>query len=469
MWGALLLSALSPSFSGPLKKASSSVARPPFKSASPITKAKIRPYRVVLDPGHGGFDMSPSSIYGDKFDLISRKYLDRFRPGAYHNGVFEYEETYALARMIQDHLFLTQSKEGQKIFRGILKKYTRKSIKKIQPIEAFLSRANSFPNLYLDIKDDPNAPYRLYDYPDVHTGKMKKGRISVINSFRPQLVVSLHLTTGKKNTVGALNAVITPGFDTFKMALEYAKKPRRRSRVRAKFKKSDYANWFQTRGRDHFQSFLLDAWIYFSGYWCDINALKPIEEKFRGYRHNMVTWRYRDPANWHFRARRHLRWTPYAKNLRYIRLKGAFWQRERSDPESWRREAGFEGYGGDNLYASHELLRYIRKGLLVNHVEKENTLPEILEPYLSTWSVPTYVNAISAYLELGYLDIDADYQRLLKNKKVYAEAIAVGIYSLFFSLKQKKKTLEKHPPRGRAIHFNKYIDHKNGNYFDKVL
>ena len=164
-----------------------------------------------------------------------------------------------------------------------------------------------------------------------------------------------------------------------------------------------------------------------------------MREKFRGYRHNMVTWRYQDKSGWYLKAKKHPKWSSYARELKYFTPKGAFWRRERLQPEAWRRENGPEKYGGDNLYASHELLRYLRKGLLVNHIENKNTLPEILEPYFSTWSVPSYINAISAYLELGYLDIKADYNRLLKYKKIYAEAIAVGIYSLFFSLTQKKK------------------------------
>ena len=413
--------------------------------------------------------MKPISIYGDKFDLLSDQYQDKFRPGAYHDGVSESEETYTLARMIQNHLFLTQTKEGQRIFASILKKYTHRSVKKIVPIEVFLSRENTYPNIYFDIKDDINAPYRLYDYPDIHSGDIQQGRISKINSLRPNLVVSLHLTGGKKNQVGALNAVITPGYNTFKMAIDYVKNPKQRRKIRKKFHKSAYSNWFQSKNRNHFESFLLDSWIYFTGFWCEKNGLRPLQEKFRGYRHNMIRWRYQDKQGWHLKAKKHPRWSPYSKQLRYTSLRGAFWRREKSSPESWRRENGPEGYGGDNLYASHELLRYLRKGLMVNNVEDEDTLPQILEPYLSTWSVPTYINAISAYLELGYLDIKKDYNRLLKHKKIYAEAIAVGIYSLFFSLTQNKKSRDHNLPWGEAINLKKYEQYQGRNYFQEAF
>ena len=240
MIGAVLLNSLfsCPVFS--LEKKSKELSKSSFSFKKRANK-KQKHYRVVLDPGHGGIHMSPSSVYGDKFDILSGQYQDKFRPGAYHNGMSESEETYALARMIQSHLFLTQTREGQQIFKDILKKYTRMNIKEVIPIDVFLSRENTYHNIYFDIQDDINAPYRLYDYPDIHTGKMKQGRISKINSLQPNLVVSLHLTSGKKNKVGALNAVITPGFHTFKIALDYAKKPHKRWSVRRRFQKSPYS------------------------------------------------------------------------------------------------------------------------------------------------------------------------------------------------------------------------------------
>ena len=283
---------------------------------------RIPRYLVVLDPGHGGLHMKPISVYGDKFDLLSHEYKDKFRSGANYKGVAESEITYLLARIIQKYLFLTQSKNGQQIFGDILKKYTQVTVEEIHPIEVFISRKNTYPNNYFKIKNDINAPYRLYDYLDIKSHKIKKGRISNINSLQPDLVISLHLTNGKKNKMGALNAVITPAYTTFKMAIDYVKNPGQRSQIRKKFKKGPYSNWFLSKGRNHFQSFLLDASIYFTGFWCTKNCLNPIKDKFKGYRHNMVSWRYQDKPNWHLKARKHQKFTPYAKSLKYIRLNG---------------------------------------------------------------------------------------------------------------------------------------------------
>ena len=426
-------------------------------------------FRVVLDPGHGGIDLEPRSVYGDKYDLLSKKYLDNFRQGAYYKGLWENEETYSIARMVQDHLFLTRSHQGKKIFRSILQKYTPYSVGEIGSIESFLSRKKSYPDIYFDIREDLNAPYRLYDYRDIRTNRLKKGRISKINTLQPHLVVSIHLTRGQKNTQGALNAVITPSYATYRLALTYVKNRRSRRRIKQKFQNSDYQDWFLTKGRGQFASFLLDSWIYFTGYWCKPHGLSAMPDVFKGYRHNMITWRYKDKGNWHLRAKKHQNYTPYSKSLKTISLNNAFWRRERSKPEQWRRENGYEDYGGDNLYSSHEILRYIRKGFLINEDESEAKLPVLLKPYISTWSVPTYINAVAAYLEIAYLDITADYKRILEHKKIYAEAIAVGIYSLFFSIRQDKEDKEMDLPFGRSINFKKYENYKGRNYFKEVV
>ena len=348
-------------------------------------------YRVVLDPGHGGRNIRPHSVYGDKYDLLSEQYLDSFRPGAYYDGVWENEETYFIARMVQDHLFLTQSEEGKKIFQSILQKYTRQYIREVGTINVFLSRENSYSALYFDIREDLNIPYRIYDYRDIKTNQIKKGRISKINAFKPHLVVSIHLTRGRKNKIGGLNAVITPGYPTYKLAIDYVKKRRSKYHIKQKFNNSPYQDWFLTKSRDQFRSFLLDSWIYFTGYWCKPHGLSYLENKFRGYRHNMVTWRYKDKGNWHLQARKHPHYTPYSKSLKTISLKGAFWQRERSEPEVWRREKGYENYGGDNLYASHEILRYIRKGLLINEIESKKRPAAFIRP-LYFYMVGTYLH-----------------------------------------------------------------------------
>jgi len=432
-------------------------------------------YIVVLDPGHGGRDLLPKSVYGDKYDPLLGEYRDHFRPGAQNKGLIESEEVYSIAEKTYKILELTHSSEGQKEFEQILKKYS-KNIGNInwenqKPIKVYISRIPGYSKEYLSKKTDINAPYRLYDFPDIYTGEMQKGTISRINALNPHLVVSLHLTAGRKEKNGAIASVITPGYDTYKMALDYVrtKNVSKRQKIRRKFFASPYANWMVSNdSRTHFQWFLCDAWIYFTGYWSKKDGLSADKRKFRGYRHNMMQWIYADKEDWVETAKKHPPNSPYSFDLLNFTPEGPFWEREKDIPERWRRTEGEEGYGGDNLYASQELLRYIRNGMIVNKVNSKKTAPKILNPYLSTWSVPTYLNAISAYLELGFLDNSYDRERLVNHKQVYAEALAVGIYSLVYSLQQDSGSKDELLPKGKPINFEKYENYNEENYFKKV-
>ncbi|RME93701.1 MAG: N-acetylmuramoyl-L-alanine amidase [Candidatus Hydrogenedentota bacterium] len=433
---------------------------------SVLLSKSIFAFTVVLDPGHGGRYISPKSVYGDKYDPLLHRYTDKFRPGAYYDGMWENEEVYEIAKLTKKILEDTQTLAGRRRFYRLLRKYGYPKRRNFRPIKVFLSRENSWHTRYMDIRDDVNAPYRLYDYPDIHTGQMQHGTVSRIHRFKPELVVTLHLTRGKPNSYGAMNAVITPSYYTYKKAIEYVRSSRKkRKTIRKKFMRSKWGDWFKTgKGRDSFEWFLCDAWIYFTGYWSTKSGLQPMKEKYRGYRHNMFDWAYKDPPGWEKSARKHRPYTQYSDHLRTFVPRGKFWQREKSKYERWRREKGYEGYGGDNLYASHELLRYVRKALLRHKVDTPKTLPEIRQPYISTWTVPTFVNAVSAYLELAYIDIPKDHQRILNYKHVYAEALAVGIYSLYYGIKQPKRNRKKNLPWGWAIHFAKY-----GRYFQSSV
>ncbi|MDH5716025.1 MAG: N-acetylmuramoyl-L-alanine amidase [Spirochaetia bacterium] len=432
-------------------------------------------YVVVLDPGHGGRDILPKNIYGDKYDPIIGEYRDHFRPGAQNKGITESEEVYKIAEKTAKILELTYTNEGKKKFEILLKKYAP-DLKKInweahKPIKVHLSRVNNHTEEYISKRVDVNAPYRLYDYPDIYTGEMKKGTISRINSLSPNLVVSLHFTSGRKEKYGALASVITPNFDVYKQAITYVKTKNisKKQKIRRKFFASKYLNWMVTNSsRTHFQWFLCDAWIYFTGYWSKKDGLSPDTKKFRGYRHNMISWQYADKGNWVDIAKNHPDNSSYSINLENFIPEGPFWEREMDIPEKWRREDGKEGYGGDNLYASEELLRYIKKSFILNKVSSKKTAPRILNPYISTWSVPTYLNAISAYLELGFLDNPYDRKRILNNKDEYAEGLAVGIFSLFYSLDIKKIESEKDEPKGEPIDFFRYENYKGKNYFKTV-
>lgn len=426
-------------------------------------------YRVVIDPGHGGKYAYPSNLFGDKCDPIALRCISDYRGGAEKYGYWESEEVYDIAVMIKKYLELLNDSSGRKKFAQILKKYTAETPNIKADIEVILSRKSNYHNHYPENRFDINADYRLFDYEDAITGERKMGTVSRINAYKPHLVVSLHLTPGAPSKNGAMAAVITPGYDTYSMAIAYVKgSAAKRSSIKRKFLNSPYRYWMRASGYDGFQSFMSDAWVYFAGRWSQKNGLEPRDSKYRGYRQNWVTWAYSDEESWIETALSQKRSTPYTPHLKYFDPSGKFWEREKSKPERWRRENGLESYGGDNYYAAKEIMRTIRKGFLISKYDNFNTLPIIAKPYFSTWIVPTYINAVSAYIELAHLNVKRDVHRVLYYKKVYAEAIAVGIYSLFYSTKQPATNKRKNLPIGKPVDFDKYENYSEGNYFEIV-
>lgn len=420
---------------------------------------------VVLDAGHGGRAIIPYSVYGDKYDITSHRYLDHFREGANHKGMWENEAMYFIATRVSKILELTLKESTHNEFRKMIKPFgTIKGA--VKPIRTALSREDNYFKQYEIIKDDPNAPYRLYDYVDIHTGEKRLGTISRINALSPELVISIHLAKGAAPKVGGLASVLTPGFDTFAMAREYVKNPRKRKSIQKKFSNGPYSKWFiSAYGYNRFQSFLCDAWIYFTGNWSKPNGLHLKDNKFRGFRQHMISWHYANEPNWEQMVRTNPPNTPYAAHLKNFKATGKFWEREQSEPERWRREGGVEGKGGDNFFASQEILRFIRKGFFSIEKTKKDKLPEIMDPYISTWAVPTYTNAVSAYLEVAHLSSAKDFARMRNKKGVYARSIAAAIYSMVYSLALSNPNNLQDFPKGNTIDFQKYTTFSQGNYF----
>ena len=81
--------------------------------------------------------------------------------------------------------------------------------------------------------------------------------------------------------------------------------------------------------------------------------------------------------------------------------------------------------------------------------------------------MPLHVNAISAFIELGYLNRSRDRFILTKKQDEIAEGIAIGIFSLLSGLDLKDKKY-KYTPRGKGIDFYKYRISGDETYFDAV-
>ncbi|MBI3396245.1 MAG: hypothetical protein HY042_10455, partial [Spirochaetia bacterium] len=149
-------------------------------------------YPVVIDPGHGGTEVKRKD---DKWDPVSKTFLDAYSTGTADRAtsLTEHEAVLALGKRVRFYLELTQSQDGWKQFEAILRQFSAdKEFKRIR-FRANMSREDSWLNRK-ESADSPdvNAPFRLYDSYD-SKGRFAPGRISAVNSYKPYLVVALHM------------------------------------------------------------------------------------------------------------------------------------------------------------------------------------------------------------------------------------------------------------------------------------
>jgi len=417
-------------------------------------------YRVVVDPGHGGINVDPVEKYGDRYDLISKKYLEVFREGSAYGGLEESVLMYDISVKVAALLKKTETDEGWLEFRDMLGKYSSEEPKRII-IKGFLSRKESRSRDELQKRKDPNVDYRLFDFPD-QGGRIQPGRISYINSLKPQLVVSLHCAQSAPSDQIGMSAVIAPPYSFMKKGLDVMKGEISGNSF---FYNSPYDNWFEEKSHSTlYHWFLSDSSMYFTGYPLtrsnDINI-----NRFKGYRQNMVTWAYADAPGWENDALSHPEKSRYAADHKGFIAEGKYWEREKSVFEGYRRDGGMEGYGGDNYYASNEIIRYMLSALAESGYTHNDL--RLAQPYLSVWSVPLYVNAVSAYVELGYLKMPS-YQKMFREKQdIVAEGIAAGIYSLLAGSDAGKVSF-RYKPKGKKLDLEKYKISSSETYFEAV-
>ena len=430
-----------------------------------FTPAKIEQYefpmyRVVIDPGHGGVFLSDKEKHGDKFDLVTGKYLDYFAEGASLHGHYERDIVFSIGTKVLRLIDMCAPDGDFEAFRKILSKYTDRSVPRIY-IDTMLSREDSIPFDQALKEPDPNAAYRLYDYPD-NSGEMQMGRISKINTFRPHLVVSLHLAKSAPSDYKGLNGIIVPPYNVLKQGLSNLQKG-------GKGRINDYGilkSWFKHSIKVPYRlAYFRDCAQYFTGYSLKKNYTTDYRD-FNGYKYNMVNWIYGDPRGWHISAREHRPDTMYSDDYMSFKEEGKFWEREKSLYETYRRGESFKNFGGDNYFATYEIIRYILQSFDNRGLSSKDKIPG--KPFVSTWSIPLLVNAISAYIELGYLDRKWDREMILNRQDEIAEGVAVGIYSLLAGMGEIKGDF-RHKPSGTRLELDKYKMQDDRTYFDIVV
>ena len=132
--------------------------------------------------------------------------------------------------------------------------------------------------------------------------------------------------------------------------------------------------------------------------------------------------------------------------------------------ENFKRDGGEEGFGGDNHFATMEIIRFMLAALelrgMKNYVYAK-------DPYYSCWLNPILLNAINAYIEIGYLTSYKFRKILTEETDALAEAVAVASYSLLAETRVINSPDFENKPRYKKINLQKY-DIKNKSYFDLV-
>lgn len=131
----------------------------------PNSKSPLKTFKVVIDPGHGGLDLKPKEDHGDKYDPISDKYLELYKAGASFKERKERTIVLELSKELKEVLDLTKTEEGFEIFRSHMKSFTKDTIPWIR-IDSVMTRDEDAEEREYSSNEDPNAPYRLFDYPD---------------------------------------------------------------------------------------------------------------------------------------------------------------------------------------------------------------------------------------------------------------------------------------------------------------
>lgn len=430
-----------------------------FIPSPKVEQERIPLYRVVIDPGHGGFFNKDKSRHGDKFDTVSGKYLDYFAEGASYGEIHEYELTYSIALKVIEKLSWCSVDGDFSRFKSILARFSGKEPQRIY-IETMISRESSLTEDKKESESDINAPYRLYDYPG-SDGDIEHGRISRINAFKPHLVVSLHMAENAPKDYIGLNGVIVPPYNMLKAGFDVLKKGRAKKFNSPEFVKS----WFhESKKMPKKFYYFKDVSQYFTGY--GINKhYKPDPDEFNGYKHNMVDWVYRDDNGWEDAARVKKDYSPYTLDYETFTEAGRFWERERSVFEEYRRGSSPVRFGGDNYYATYEIIKYVLYSLHLNGIDGKDKKPG--KPFVSTWSVPLLVNAVCAYIELGYFNRKWDREVLVNRQEEISDGVAAGIYSLFAGIDGLNGNF-RNKPEGNCIDLQKYYITYDKSYFDIV-
>lgn len=401
---------------------------------------------VVIDPGHGGRGTSASAQDGDHWNPRRHKFEYPFNHGATHGSLEEHVLVLDICRRARDILRTGSTKSGFPEFRDLLARYGKSphGVYVRPDLQVILTREDNYESPDKAGLHNVNRFYRLYDSPlsFLPDGKphsrLYPGRLSWINMLQPELVVAVHINASSDHTERGQAAVITPHGDWFKLVDDLRK----------------------GTGKDATEDITRLLTWYGVGV--------PVVSRIASMPRDVDTY-FDRLSDWPRHQR--LTWA-------YNRSESAWRRRENGQMERQRRGGG-RNPGGDNLRASEDILRWIRRSLL--QAQKPDILKQAGEanriigplgpPFARDYAVPMFVNGVCAYLEIAHLTNREDRRLLERHLQSYAEGIAVGIYAQIYGLIPRSSMDDEQggagPPHSTPIDFKAY---KRGgqDYFRQV-
>jgi len=394
-------------------------------------------YRIVLDPGHGGVSERASQNKGDHWDIKAKRFLTNYNFGAAAAGECEHAIVLDICSRVLAILQKANTDDGWRDFSRMLSEYGVMRPEEYRRIKfnASITRTDSYESLKYKGDDNVDRHFRLFDSPESFDAKKQPsqklfpGRMSRINAETPQLVLCMHVNSSTNHAMRGPASVIIPGYHVF----DFVKTVKDKLGMRSAMTYFWVLSWFYYDNMvlGKLSDLINDCDTYFTG-------KRTATRGSIGKRWQMVQWRYSEDDEYN--------------NLMSYKNPDSYWHRERSAEESMRRDGGYLGFGGDNFYASEEILKYIRMGLWKEYASKGvraagetaavKTPNEYLgnhgRPFISDWALPQLINAVTAYVELGYLENPEDRNILLNKKDIIARSVAVSIYSLLSGMTPQK-------------------------------
>lgn len=495
-------------FEPEFNKTTSTLRVKPAPVAAPVVKPRIEVlrYKIVLVPSRGGKEEPRGDTIGDGWSPTLGRFTIPYLGGPglkLEDGsvVTASEVSLKLAKKVQAILEMTRSDKTWPEFEKLVQEFSgsKDEVQRVV-VESVLSREHGWQEHPNANEPNVNRFFRLFDspvsFPPPPDEPLHPGLLSWTNAQAANMVVSLNFSASSTRMRGMKTYLAAPH-----AIMEHLRQIKLEKAKIGDIRRTVYFQSWAVYSGDRQNAMLADAARYFFGYipWSTKRSSFELDAPSR----DQIQWAFRDDAGKSVPAS--IESTPT----------GLFWDRERSRFETWRREKGQEGEGGDNYYASQELIRFVRYGLWKDHLGLKGTDPEVYQkaaesmvakareekppeekppegaeapppqtvipqpdevlgrhllPFCSNYVEPINTNSVYAHLELGHLTSPEDRQMILGREDVYARSLAVGIYALVAG-----RTVQALPllsaPQGQRIEWEKYYRGVVGaqNYFELAL